>query len=159
MKCPCFHVRACRRPYVPARKVFGEPLWRSFVVSFVVWPRRLWNGPSCCAGQPSFVESTILSIYCDSPPPPLRVQLSSSRIGVKLIYLLWVLIRVLSFWSSTLVCLNIFLSVFFPSSGTTLNIAILCCSTDDALGMTALFCGFFFSFSALLLRPGQNSFM
>lgn len=45
--------------------------------------------------------------------PPLRVLPSSSRIGVKLIYLLWVLIRVPSLWSSSRVCLNIFLSVFF----------------------------------------------
>lgn len=71
---------------VQARTVFGEPLWRLFVVSFIVRPKRLWNGPPYCAGRPSFVESTILSVYCDFPPP--EFLLSSYRIDVELIYLL-----------------------------------------------------------------------
>lgn len=51
-----------------------ESVWRTFV-AFV---RRLVRclaqtfvkSRLCCAGQPSFVESTILSVYCDFPPLP-----------------------------------------------------------------------------------------
>lgn len=80
---------------------------------------RSLSGPDVCEMGPRAVLANPVSwnqLSCQftvASPLPLRVLPSSSRIGVKLIYLLWVLIRVPSLWSSSRVCLNIFLSVFF----------------------------------------------